>query len=191
MQNASTQFEDNNAVSDWFGASFVLLHPQLQMLHRRGGFLAGEIELDFGTGIAGFVGKRLAKKLGIPLQPGEHELRVDIHHLDNGLHWSRCFDGRHTVLSIFKPIGNYSDGYWLEKTGPVGLKLTVDIIDSGWHWRVLGVSIFGLPIPLMLFPQSTAFKKIVDDHYQFHVDFSMPLIGRLLSYEGSLAFESQ
>jgi len=189
MKNLPIQSGENNPVADWFGESFVLLHPQLQMLHQRGGSLSGKIKLDFGTGLAGFIGKRLAKKLGIPLQSGEHELRVDIRHRGNSLYWSRCFDEQHTVLSIFKPFGNYPDAYWLEETGPVSLKLTVDIIESGWHWRVLGIRIFGLPMPLALFPHSKAFKKIVDERYQFHVGFSMPWIGQLFCYEGGLAFE--
>jgi len=106
------------------------------------------------------------------------------------LYWSRCFDQQDTVLSIFRAFGNYPAGYWLEKTGPIQLKPTVDIVDSAWHWRVLGVRVFGLPIPLLLFPHSRACKKIINENYQFHVSFSMPWIGQLLCYEGRLVFEA-
>ena len=107
--------DENSAVAAWFGKAFSQLHPNLQVLHCGGGILAGKIKLNFGKGIAGFIGKRLAKKLGIPLQPGEHELRVEISHQDNSLYWSCCFDQQDTVLSIFRAFGNYPAGYWLEK----------------------------------------------------------------------------
>lgn len=180
---------DSNTVTAWFGEMFFELHPGLQSLHRHGGVLKGKIQLNFGKGLAGVLGKRIARKLGVPLQPGEHELRVEIRHVDKELNWSRCFDGEHVVQSIFTPVGNYQQGYWLEKTGPVSLKLTVDVIDGAWHWRVIAASFFGLPLPLFLFPDSVAHKKVIDGRYQFHVGFSMPWIGNLLSYEGRLTFE--
>ncbi|MEO6171979.1 MAG: DUF4166 domain-containing protein [Arenimonas sp.] len=186
MQNAANKPGQTNAVSEWFAEAFFELHTQLQMLHRHGGVLTGKVELQFGRGLAGFIGKRIARKLGVPRRAGEHDLRVEIRHREDGLHWSRCFDERQNVLSIFKPVGKYPEGYWIEKTGPVTLKLGVDIIESGWHWRVLGIRALGLPMPLMLFPHSSAYKKIVGDHYQFNVSFSMPWIGRLFSYQGRL-----
>jgi len=182
--------ENNNAVVTWFGEAFHLLHPELQRLHRQGGSMSGKIKLNFGGGLAGYIGKRIAKKLGVPLRAGEHDLRVDIHQHGNNMHWSRCFDGQHTLLSVFEPFGAYPDGYWQETTGPVNLKLTVDILESAWHWRVLGIRVLGLPMPMFLLPHSQAYKKVVDGLYQFHVGFSMPVVGELFSYEGSLIYEA-
>ena len=159
MQNLAQPSDKNNAVVSWFGDAFSQLHSDLQVLHCGGGILAGKSRLRFGKGLAKFIGKRLGQKLGIPLQPGEHDLRVEIRHQENSLYWSGCFDQQKTVLSIFQALGNYPFGYWLEKTGPVELKLAVDIVDSGWHLRVLNVRIFGLPMPLLLFPPSKAYKN--------------------------------
>lgn len=178
-----------NGVTAWFGKMFFELHPRLQILHRQGGNLKGKVQLNFGQGLAGVIGRRIARKLGVPLQPGEHELRVEIRHVDSDLHWIRCFDAEHVLRSIFTPVGNYQQGYWLEKTGPVSLKLTVDVIDGAWHWRVIAASLFDLPLPLLFFPDSVAYKKVIDDSYLFHVGFSMPIIGNLFSYEGRLVFE--
>ena len=189
MEKQSVDSLETNTVTAWFGEMFSELHPGLQILHRQGGILNGKIQLNFGEGLAGFLGKRVARKLGVPLQPGEHELRVEIRHVDRKLYWSRCFDGEHIVQSIFTPVGNYQKGYWLEKTGPVTLKLTVDVIDGAWHWRIVSASFLGLPLPLLLLPDSVAYKKVTGGSYQFHVGFSMPVIGILFSYEGHLAFE--
>jgi hypothetical protein len=190
MEKGLASAVELNPVSSWFGEKFFKLDPQLQKLHRQGGSLKGKIELSFGKGAAGFIGKRLARKLGVPLQPGEHQLRVEIHHEDKKLYWSRCFDGQHRVQSIFTPVGDYRQGYWLEKTGPVTLKLGVDVIDGSWHWRLMAVRFFSLSLPLFLFPNSVAYKKVIGDCYQFHVSFSIPLLGQLFCYEGSLYFES-
>ena len=61
---------DSNTVTAWFGEMFFELHPGLQSLHRHGGVLKGKIQLNFGKGLAGVLGKRIARKLGVPLQPG-------------------------------------------------------------------------------------------------------------------------
>ena len=53
-------------VEFWFGEGFSGLHPLLQRLHRQGGVLEGEVELATGAGLAGWLGRRLAGKLGIP-----------------------------------------------------------------------------------------------------------------------------
>lgn len=189
MGKQSVNSSEANAVTTWFGEMFSDLHPGLQSLHRYGGILKGNIDLHFGEGIAGVFGRRIARKLGVPIKPGKHELQVEIRHEDGKLYWSRCFDGQHIVPSIFTPLGNYQDGYWLEKTGPIVLKLAVDVIHGAWHWRVIAASFFGLPLPLFLFPDSVAYKKVIEGRYHFHVGFSMPWIGNLFSYEGSLDFE--
>ena len=96
------------------------------------------------------MGKRPAQKPGVTLQPGEHELRIEIDDQENSLYCSRCFDQQHKVPSIFRAFGNYAAGYWLEKTAPTQLKLTVDIIDFAWRQRVLDVRAFGLPLPAVI-----------------------------------------
>ncbi|MGH8050001.1 MAG: DUF4166 domain-containing protein [Arenimonas sp.] len=190
MEEQVVRAAEPNSVNQWFGDAFFDLHPRLQQLHRQGGLLKGRVVLHFGDGLAGFIGKRIAAKLGVPLQAGEHELQVAVHHENGMLYWSRCFDEQHIMQSIFIPFGNYLDGYWLEKTGPISVKLTVDIIEGAWCWRVMAIRLFGLPLPMFLFPGSTAYKKVIGDCYQFHVGFSLSWIGRLFCYEGNLAFQT-
>ncbi|SMC29782.1 protein of unknown function [Andreprevotia lacus DSM 23236] len=175
-----------SCVSDWFGPRFDALHPQLQQLHLHGGQLDGTVTMRFGSGLAGLIGKRLARKLGAPTQAGEHAFHVDIRHGDRKLHWDRRFDNAHWMHSTFEPVGRYPEGCWLEQTGPLKLRLTVDVIDGGWHWRKLGVRVGGIPLPNWLFPHSTAWKRIEDGQYRFYVAFSLPVFGLLLAYGGQL-----
>jgi len=177
-------------VSNWFAAAFSNLAPELQELHRNGGVLAGEVEVVVGKGIAGLIGQRLAGKLNIP-KPGMNDLLVTISHNDQYLHWDRQFNESTIMHSRFKPVGTIKDGYWLEKTGPLELMLTVDIKEQGWYWRWLRIKYYDLPIPVWLFPSMEAHKYIEDGGYRFYVGFSAPLLGLLFSYSGVLKIKSQ
>jgi hypothetical protein len=182
-----------NAVTQWFGPAFDRLHPLLQALHRSGGTLGGEIAISSGTGLAGRIGRRLARKLGIPVDRPRRGFRVDIVHDEQQMQWRRRFDDGSELLSIFRPVGRYPDGHWLESTGPARMKLGVDLDGGGWRWRLLGVDVRGVPLPLFLFPRTDAYKRIECDErgesgerYRFAVAFSLFPFGELLRYEGAL-----
>ncbi|TDR40826.1 uncharacterized protein DUF4166 [Tahibacter aquaticus] len=174
-----------NVVTRWFGAAFYQLHPLLQSLHSNGGRLWGEVEINTGSGLAAVVGKRLARRLGIPLQ-ARSGFQVNIRHTPEALLWQRSFSGGRQMDSAFRPYGNWPDGGWVENTGPFTLKLGVDIVDGGWYWRLREARWHGLPVPLALLPHSEAGKRAVDGRYVFDVVFSLPLLGRVLSYRGVL-----
>ncbi|WP_237060266.1 DUF4166 domain-containing protein [Microbulbifer sediminum] len=175
-------------VKDWFGYHFADLHPTLQQLHTNGGRLVGDVTLSRGSGLAGVIGRRLAKKMRLP-EPGSHRLAVDISHGADGLYWHRSFNETNRVHSLFRPVGKIGNGYWIEETGPLSMQLTVDIIDGGWFWRCLKVKFMGLPIPRWLVPESRAYKLVEAGKYRFHVEFSLPVLGSLVSYSGLLAAE--
>lgn len=172
-------------VSNWFGEAFLSLAPELQRLHRDGGVLKGKVEVVAGKGVAGFIGRRISKKLNIP-NAGIHDLQVTISHDKHDLHWDRQFNETAIMKSQFKPVGTMQDGYWLEKTGPLELMLTVDVEKQGWYWRCLRYRYRGLPLPVWLFPNMEAYKRIEDGGYRFYVGFSAPLIGLLFAYSGVL-----
>ena len=173
--------------SEWFGDSFARLDPLLQDLHVNGGKLSGPVSIE----VNGRMGKRLAKKLGIPADNGSHTLQVNISHGDDGLHWDRCFDQSNQMKSVFKPVGDISNGYWIESTGAIRLHLMVDIKDGGWHWRCIKASVKGIKIPLWLFPTTTAYKVVENGSYRFYVGISLPVFGQVLSYSGLLGINDQ
>lgn len=176
----------NTPSSRWFGERFTELHPLLQQLHINGGLLSGPVDITLGRGLAGIVGRRLAGKLGIPVNGGSHTLQVAISHQTDSLRWDRCFDGDQWVRSLFQPVGQWPDGWWVEHTGPIKLFLSVDIHDGGWHWRVLKGRLGGVTLPRWLLPQTTPYKLIEDGRYRFYVGISVPLLGTVLSYSGLL-----
>jgi len=177
------------AVSSWFGQDFTQLHPLLQQLHLDGGTLSGTVELDLAAGFAGWVGRRLAAKLGIPSESGSYPFEVHIEHRQGQLLWSRRFAHSHAMLSVFEPVGSHASGYWREVTGATELHLQVDIQDGGWHWRCVGMHLHGVPLPLWLAPRTRAYKEVEGGAYRFYVGFSLPLLGTVLSYSGLLQAE--
>ena len=114
-------------VEQWFGSRFSELHPLLQHLHLHGGELIGLVDVDIPSGIAGVFGRRLAKKLGVPPYGGQYPFRVAISHQADGMYWDRCFGDASFMRSLFQPVGAWPDGYWLEETGPLQMRLTVDV----------------------------------------------------------------
>lgn len=176
----------SSLVANWFREGFAQLHPQLQRLHQQGGQLDGKVEILFGRGVAGFIGKRLARKLGIPATHNAHHLTVNISHRDQALHWHRCFNNSTVMSSVFYPTGHWPTGYWTEKTGHLQMDLAVDVIDGGWFWRCVSMRVGKLPVPLWLMPKMTAYKTIEQQQYRFYVAFSLPVLGLLFSYSGLL-----
>jgi hypothetical protein len=172
--------------SRWFGVGFDRLDPLLQELHRNGGTLAGEVRIETGVGVAGWIGRRLARRLGIPTNNPTCGFTVDIRHAEDGMHWDRHFTGYGDMRSLFRPVGSWPTGRWVERSGPVSLKLAVDVVEGGWYWRLIGAAIGGLPLPLRLFPRTDAYKRIENASYCFAVAFSLPLLGKVLGYRGVL-----
>lgn len=172
-------------VKKWFAAEFSALAPALQDLHLHGGKLVGDVQIELGDGIGGFLGRRLSRKLNLP-GPGLHQLVVTITHSTEALHWDRRFNDSIEMNSTFLPVGFIGSGYWIERTGPLQMKLTVDVKNGGWYWRCLGFSVVGVPLPAWIFPESQAYKYVENDCYRFYVGFKAPLIGLLVSYGGLL-----
>lgn len=175
-----------NSVTEWFGENFIELDPLLQQLHQKGGVLSGQVNVTYGKGMAGFIGRRLASKLGLPSIPSKVDFSVTISHDKGSLHWDRQFNDQ-KMYSIFKPHGKYPSGCWQETTGVLMLELGVEIIDGGWYWKQKKVSCMDISLPQTLMPKTNAYKKVVNGKYFFYVGISLPLLGEVLSYSGDLS----
>lgn len=174
-------------VEAWFGPDYSRLHPQLRALHRDGGHLTGPLVVTLGRGLAGWVGTRLARRLGIPMQAASNTLTVAIRSDADGLHWDRCFNGSTNFRSVFRPVGTFPSGHWLEQSGRLRLALGVDLRDGGWRWVSRRAWLGPVPVPLWLLPRTTAGKWIdAQGGYRFSVRLAWPVLGTLLSYAGTL-----
>lgn len=177
----------STVVEAWFGKGFAELHPLLQHLHREGGVLSGPVQVAFGRGLAGFLGKRLASRLGVPANNGTHHLQVSIRSEAGYLHWGRSFNGKSEFNSRFHPVGHYPSGHWVERSGHLRLVLGVEVNAGGWHWQHRKSTLFGIPMPNFLLPTTLASKGIEGGLYRFSVEVRAPVLGKLLAYSGALA----
>ena len=193
ITNTSTAVTTSSPVSAWFGSEFVKLHPLLQALHLHGGQLEGDVHINYGRGLAGWLGRRLAIKLGLPSGVAQTHLQVNISHRDGVLHWDRrfgCVEGTdHSMQSRFEPVGHWPDGYWLERTGALHIELGVAVINGAWHWQPRAFKLFGVPLPSVFMVSSRASKRVEAGWYVFEVHMSVPLLGMLLRYSGQLALQ--
>ena len=176
-----------SVVSRWFGPHFATLHPLLQSLHLRGGQLRGTVRIRTGRGVAGWLGRRLARSIGVPVDRPERGFEVHIAHTERALSWNRRFDGAGEMRSSFIPVGTWPQGYWHEETRALTLWLSVDTAGGGWRWTPVRAYLHGLRVPLRWLPQSRASKRIdADGRYVFEVAFALPLVGEVLRYGGEL-----
>jgi hypothetical protein len=178
----------SGAVQAWFGPAFADLHPLLQQLHQQGGVLEGEVAVGYGAGLAGVVGRAVARKLGLRPGSAPQRLRVGIGSQDGQLHWDRSFNGEPGFRSTFRPIGHYPSGYWLEASGHLTLRLRVAVIDGAWHWLPGEVCLGGVRLPAWITPRVRASKQAVGDRYRFQLAIDFPVLGTVLEYGGCLDF---
>lgn len=178
-----------SVVEDWFGAAFATLHPRLQALHREGGTLTGPVEFETGRGLGRLLGWIALRRLRIDPAAGPHTLTVRIRHDAQGLHWARRFNGGRELVSLFRPHGQWPSGYWIERAGPLALKLDVDFVDGGWRWRPLEYRLCGRGLPRALCPRVEAGKRIVGDAYRFDIRIALPGLGTVLAYGGDLRLQ--
>lgn len=178
---------NDNVAEHWLGEQFAQLHPQLQDLHRRPSVLSGPVEVSFGPGVAGLIGRRMAAGLGVPAMAGQHTLQVSIYSQDGVLHWLRSFNGLTQFHSQFRPMGSHPGGHWVERSGLLTLILGVRVESGGWHWEHRRTLFLGIPLPRMVLPSTLASKRIDQGLYRFSVEVRAPVLGRLLAYAGSLA----
>lgn len=176
-----------NIAEEWLGGQFNELHPLLQDLHRNPSTLTGQVEVSFGRGVAGVLGKRIASRLGVPIISGEHTLEVSIYGDGGVLHWVRSFDGQSRFHSEFKPVGRYPSGHWVERSGVLTLLLDVRVVSGGWHWVHRSTKLFGIALPRAFLPAAVASKSIDRGLYRFSVEVGVPALGKLFGYSGTLA----
>jgi hypothetical protein len=174
-----------NCVQQWFGDSFKDLHPLLQKLHIDGGVLFGTVNVTVGNGLAGYIGRRLLRKLGVS-NVGSNTLEVVVQHYDQGFLWNRSFNQHAKVTSQFDAVGTRTSGYWLETLGSISVFLTVDIHEGAWHWRCKKMSYKNVTLPKFLLPKANAYKLIENNRYRFYVGITLPLLGECFSYSGLL-----
>ena len=124
----------------------------------------------------------LARIVGLPPSGARTPTTVEFVVEDGSETWRRDFGGARMV-SRYRARG----GRLRERLGPMEFVFALEARDGEIFWRTVGVRLFGvLPLPASWFTQVLCREREFEGRYEFLVEASMPLIGRLIRYEGWL-----
>jgi hypothetical protein len=142
----------------------------------------GVARVEAGTNI---FARLLAAVYGFP-RPGEHvPVRVSFQQRDGGEVWERDFAGQR--FSTFQYAGKgHADKLLVERFGPVTFWLALVLKQGKLHLVTRRWSVFGIPLPLALAPNSSVYESAEGDDFCFHVEVKHWLAGLLVRYEGKL-----
>jgi hypothetical protein len=132
--------------------------------------------------------KRLARLLAWLMRlpaPGEAvELRLQVVCRDGGEEWRRSFAGRPFVSWQTA----HPQGWLLERTGMTQLRFHLTVQEGALHYTTARVAVgWGwcrLPLPRWLAPNISAWEKAAEGGCQVNIEARLPLLGRLVAYEG-------
>ena len=74
----------------------------------------------------------------------------------------------------------------MERFGPLAFAMALVLEDSRLRLVLRRWTILGLPMPMWLCPRSDSHETAGDGRFNFHVDVTHPLLGRIVRYRGWL-----
>lgn len=161
------------------GQAFPLLSQPVRDLHEvfGDGGAEGEAVVSRGGSLAA---RLIAKLFGFP-PAGHHPLHVSFEEECGTERWTRDFSGR-----CFSSRLSEEKGHLVERFG--AFRFSFDLVPrgNGLSMEIRGWSFFGLPLPLLLAPRSTAYEWSEGDRFYFDVSIALPLIGLIVHYRGWL-----
>lgn len=167
------------------GAAYFWLAPCVRHLHgvRGQARYRGITTIERG---ANPLANLCARAAGLPTAGSAVPTTVVFDASQQGETWQRDFGGRRMTSNLA-----YRDGLLHERLGIVQFRFWLHVGDDGalW-WQVAGVRLFGiLPLPQSLFDGVRCREREHEGRYEFLIDASLPLMGRIVRYEGWLERE--
>lgn len=166
-----------NALQACLGDDFVRLPETVRRAHVGNVRLTGQARVTRGGALA----NALANMVGLPHASDRVEMTVEGDHLPDRVIWNRRF-GEQRFVSSFR----LRYGRLIEPVGPFHLQLRLEVRDHRLHYVLERVTLFGISVPRSLAPDLEAWEGERDGRYEFAVEVRLPVIGRLVRYEGLL-----
>lgn len=163
------------------GPAFDSLPEAVRQLHsiRGRGIHSGRATISRGTNP---VANLFAMIAGLPATAKDVETTVEFIADQHAETWNRNFGGARMTSRL-----TAHDGQLGERLGPLQFRFAIEVREAAIHWRTIGVRLFGiLPLPATWFADVHCREREHDGRYEFLVKASMPVIGRLIRYEGWL-----
>lgn len=163
------------------GPSFGQLPAPVQALHGVRGHAryCGRVTVQPARRL---LARMLARATQLPGEMVDAPLTVDFDADARGETWRRDFDGQAMRSRL-----HVHDGALREWLGPVRFTFALAVDGEALVWRVARVDVFGLlRLPAAWFASVRCREGARDGRYIFEVDAVMPVVGRLVRYEGWL-----
>jgi saccharopine dehydrogenase-like NADP-dependent oxidoreductase len=118
--------------------------------------------------------------MGFP-PDGQTSLHVNFDEHNGKEKWTRTFGD-----VAFSSVLRERNGQLCERFGPLSFVFDLGVHDQALHMLMRGWSAFGIPMPSWLGPSTQAREWQDGDDFRLDVSIDLPLIGRVVRYEGRL-----
>jgi saccharopine dehydrogenase-like NADP-dependent oxidoreductase len=187
--NIRTQTREISAPAPLFrrllGDAYDALPPVIRQAHEVHGVLVLEGKADAASPDH-VLGAWIARLFRLPRSGSNMPVRVEMRSEDDGSEtWMRIYPGV-TMRSNLRNADSATHQV-TEVIGPLSIRLQWNPNERGLQLQTIRARMFGCPLPDFLRPRSHA-SETVDDDGQFHFDvpITLPLIGTIVHYTGSL-----
>ncbi len=167
------------------GAAYYSLAPCVRRLHgiRGQARYVGVATIECGNNPLARICARIA---GLPAEARDAATRVEFIADGHGETWRRDFAGQKMASAL-----QYRDGLLCERLGPLRFRYFLHAREGALWWQVAGVTLSGfLPLPARLFDGVRCRERECEGRYEFMVEAQLPLVGRIIRYEGWLLPEA-
>ena len=169
------------------GASWPDLDVAIQRLHNLDETVhaAGVFQARHGNNK---LARTLARLARLPAEGKAVDIQLQVTAREEGEEWRRTFAGQ-PLVSMQSDRG---DGLLVERMGIVELRFRLEAASGALNYQTVSAALrlgsLRIPLPYWLSPCVTAWERAAGDTNQIHVsvDVTVPLLGRLIAYDGVL-----
>ena len=162
------------------GERFADLHPALRRFHSSEADISG-VGLFRVIHHPGWLRRMVAFVAGLPPAGDAVAVRLEVSPTGTGERWVRSFAGR--PLVTFQTV---EGGLLMERGGPICFGLVLEVVEGGMTFRTRRAWLLGIPLPKWIAPNVEAEVVPNEAGWRAEVRLRLPLLGRILDYEGEV-----
>jgi NAD(P)-dependent dehydrogenase (short-subunit alcohol dehydrogenase family) len=162
------------------GSDWSRMPKAVRLMHDRvaDGAATGTADVSRGSGI---LVTAICRIIGFPNAGHAVPVKVAFTVEDGTETWTRDFGGARFVSRLTR-----SKGLIEERFGPLRFRFRLDADEKGLAMLPTDWRLWHMPLPRFLMPTGVATEKDVDGRFGFDVPITLPIIGRVVHYVGTL-----